>query len=69
MPRKAALKMKAMLDKIVTDPEGFRGDWKPLAGTDYWRLRMGGYRAICTFEGGELTLLVLKIGSRGDIYK
>ncbi|WP_349559151.1 type II toxin-antitoxin system RelE/ParE family toxin [Marinobacter sp. NFXS9] len=32
----------------------------------YWRL--GSYRAICSIDDGELVILVLKVGSRGDIY-
>jgi len=30
---------------------------------------VGGYRAICAVDSGELTILVLKVGARGDVYK
>jgi len=67
----AHVREKAMreLDCISTNPHGFKGDWKPLTGTPYWRLRVGGYRAICRIEDDVLILLVLEFGSRGDIYK
>ena len=45
------------------------GDWGPLSGSPYWRLRIGDYRAICAIEKDELVLLVLKVGPRGGIYK
>jgi mRNA interferase RelE/StbE len=38
-------------------------------GEPYWRLRQGSYRAICSIEQGELVVLVLKVGLRGDVYK
>lgn len=59
----------ASLREIARDPQSFRGDWKPLKGEPYWRLRVGGWRAICSIENKELVLIVLKVGSRGDIYK
>jgi len=57
------------LKQIARHTDQFKGDWKPLKGSVFWRLRVGRYRAICSLDSGELTLLVLKIGVRGDIYK
>ena len=54
---------------IASGPRRYRGDWKPLHGSAYWRLRVGAYRAICEVCGNELLILVLKIGARGDVYK
>lgn len=54
---------------IATDPAMYRGDWKTLVGTPYWRLRIGSYRVICDVQNETLVLLVVKVGSRGDIYK
>lgn len=69
MPRKIAVSMQAELTKIAANPATYRGDWKPLQGSPFWRLRSGSYRAICEVRGKELHILVLKIGSRGDVYK
>lgn len=45
-------------------------DIKKMAGhTDFYRLPLGKYRAIYTIINDELIILVLDIGSRGDIYK
>ncbi|WP_152521750.1 type II toxin-antitoxin system RelE family toxin [Marinobacter shengliensis] len=40
-----------------------------MKGQPFWRLRQGSYRAICRIDNGELVVLVLKIGTRGDVYK
>jgi mRNA interferase RelE/StbE len=69
VPKPIAERMVSELETIASDPENYSGDWKPLKGKPYWRLRQGGYRAICSFDNGELVLLVLKVGARGDVYK
>lgn len=33
------------------------------------RLRIGSYRIIYTVDNGELVVLVIDVGNRGDIYK
>lgn len=69
MPKKIAGSMQAELTKIATSPATYRGDWKRLQGSPFWRLRSGSYRAICEVRDKELLMLVLKVGSRGDVYK
>ena len=69
MPVKIRRKMQVELKSIAENPVEYEGDWKPLVGSEYWRLRVGGYRAIGDLQDGRLVLLVLKAGPRGDIYK
>ena len=69
MPAGIAKRMRTELDAVAADPAAYRGDWKPLQGTDLWRLRVGDWRAICDVRDGELVLLVVKIAPRGDAYK
>jgi len=69
MPIEIRQKMIRELELIALNPFAYRGDWKPLKGSDLWRLRVGGWRAICELQKGQLVLLVVKVGSRGDIYK
>jgi len=69
MPAGIAKRMRAELDAVAADPATYRGDWKPLQGSHYWRLRVGDWRAICDVRDGELVLLVVKIAARGDAYK
>ncbi|WP_347989555.1 type II toxin-antitoxin system RelE/ParE family toxin [Methylomonas sp. AM2-LC] len=44
-------------------------DIKKLEGRSGYRLRMGSYRVIYEKFENELLIEVIKIGSRGDIYK
>ncbi len=43
---------------------------KPLVGdrTGFWRYRIGDYRAICHLEDQVLTILVIEVGHRKNIY-
>lgn len=69
MPKAQAQKLQAELAAIAADPYAYQGDWKPMKGAPFWRLRQGSYRAICSIDDGELVVLVLKVGARGDVYK
>lgn len=69
MPSGIASKIQTVLLSIAKNPSAYQGDWKRLAGTDFWRLRIGGWRAVCDVQNGELLILVLKIATRGDVYK
>ncbi|MBU1570543.1 MAG: type II toxin-antitoxin system RelE/ParE family toxin [Proteobacteria bacterium] len=69
MPRGIAKRIDAELKSIAADPAAYQGDWRPLQGSPFWRLREGGWPAICEIINNELIIYVLKIGSRGDVYK
>jgi mRNA interferase RelE/StbE len=68
-PQNVSRRIRRELEVISKDPSAYRGDWKPLTNSSFWRLRVGNWRAICEIREQELVLLVLKIGSRGDVYK
>lgn len=60
--------IKAFKDIVNGKEEKY--DIKKLSGQiDFYRLRLGKYRAIYTIVNDELIILVVDIGSRGDIYK
>lgn len=69
MPKGIAERIDTELEAIAVNPTDYQGDWKPLQGTPFWRLRVGGWRAICEIINNQLIIYVLKIGSRGDVYK
>lgn len=69
MPRGIARRMVGELKAIAADPVAYGGDWRPLQGSGFWRLRVGDWRAICDVRANELVLLVVKVAPRGDAYK
>ncbi len=69
MPQGIARRMLGELKTIAADPAAYRGDWQPLQGSPFWRLRVGDWRAICDVQRGELVLLVVKVAPRGDACK
>jgi DNA-binding XRE family transcriptional regulator/mRNA-degrading endonuclease RelE of RelBE toxin-antitoxin system len=64
MPQSIADRLDNELAVIAADPAAYRGDWKPLQGSSFWRLRVGAWRAICEIIDNELIIYVLKIGPR-----
>jgi mRNA interferase RelE/StbE len=36
---------------------------------EFWKYRVGDYRIIARIEDGRLTVLVLRVGNRRDVYK
>lgn len=44
---------------------------KPLKGPlgDFWSYRVGSYRLICDLQDDVLTVLVLRIGHRREVYR
>ena len=69
MPRNISKRIDAELESLAVNPSKYEGDWKRLQGSPFWRLRVGDWRLICEVVKNELIIYVLKIGTRGDIYK
>jgi len=66
------LTRKRLMDALMELAENPFADTsvKRLKGhTDTFRKRVGDFRIIFEVNQGDLVVLVLKIGSRGDIYK
>lgn len=60
--------------RILHVIEGLAHDPHPpgsrkLAGREAWRLRVGGYRVIYMVEDDRLTIVVVKIGHRREVYR
>ena len=56
-----------VLERIKIRP--FSYDLKKLQGTNYYRLRIGEYRAILDIKKDKLIIIVIEIGHRKNIYK
>jgi mRNA interferase RelE/StbE len=42
---------------------------KKLSGHDKYRIRQGTYRIVYSIEDNELTVVVVKVGQRKDVYR
>lgn len=67
LPQKMQERSTETIDKLAHNPRPF-GAIK-LSGLSSWRIRIGDYRVIYSIEDNILTVLVLKIGHRRDIYR
>ena len=57
------------LHQLAANPDSPSLDIKVLKGRKVFRLRVGRYRIIYTRQDDRLTIEVVKIRPRGDIYK
>ena len=65
---------KADLRRILKRIEGLAEDPRPagcekLTGRERYRLRQGRYRILYSIQDDELTVWVVKVGHRKDIYR
>jgi len=67
--KKLPKEYKVLIDLVLSKlTNGFPADIKPIAGEDNtYRIRVGKYRILAAMIGN--TVLITKIGPRGDVYK
>lgn len=66
LPDDVSLSIQRKMSAYAADPRAVAGSVKRLRGDKNLRLRVGNYRVI--FEEETLTVIVIKIGHRSDIY-
>lgn len=67
--RKRILKF---LDERIRPAENPRAIGEALRGSrlgEFWKYRVGDYRLICQIEDKLVTVTVIKIGHRGEVYR
>lgn len=73
--RKALLFLTAQLqERLTTAINRLADDPRPpgclrMTGVDSWRIRVGDYRIIYDIEDSVLTVLVVEVGHRREIYR
>ena len=67
----AARRILDFMDERVAPSDNPRELGKALKGSlgDLWRYRVGDYRILCDLQDGVLTVLVLQIGNRREVYR
>jgi mRNA interferase RelE/StbE len=69
LPLKTKTTIVSKLHEIAADPDNPSLDIDVLKGREGFRLRVGQYRILYTRQEDQLTIEVVKVRSRGDIYK
>ena len=64
-----ARRVRDELERLAQDPDRRDIDVRRLQGRPGFRLRAGGWRVIFTRDEKTREINVLRIGSRGDIYR
>ena len=62
--------LKKVLQRIKTLSENPRpSGWEKLTGQERYRIRQGRYRIVYSIQDRELTVWIVKVGHRKDIYR
>lgn len=71
LDRPAQRSIQRFLRDRLTPAEDPRQWGKPLQGEKrgLWRYRVGDYRLICDIQDEKITVLVLEVGNRKDVYR
>jgi mRNA interferase RelE/StbE len=69
MPKGAAKLVREKLERVAADPYAQHNNVTKLQNRTGFRLRVGAWRVIYELQNDQLIILVLKIGSRGEIYR
>ena len=67
LPLKARRRVAARMGGLAEDPRP--PGVEKISGQDKYRIRQGDYRVLYTIDDPALTVTVVKIGHRGDVYR
>ncbi|MBI3072800.1 MAG: type II toxin-antitoxin system RelE/ParE family toxin [Deltaproteobacteria bacterium] len=68
LPKDAARRIRELIDSLTASPRPHGA--KPLQGvTGVWRARVGDYRVVYRIDDRAVTVLVVRIGHRRDVYR
>jgi mRNA interferase RelE/StbE len=60
-------KIMARIEKLADDPRPLGSE--KLTGEELYRVRQGNYRVVYSIQDNELTVWIIKVGHRKDIYR
>jgi mRNA interferase RelE/StbE len=68
MDRLIARRVRAKILTLAANPDAANNNVKKLAGIEAYRLRVGDWRAIYTLKRASLTVIVVRVGHRREVY-
>ena len=72
LDKQTALSVLDYMDEratVLADPRSLGQNLKGPKMGEYWRYRVGDIRVICNILDGQMTVLVIEIGNRREIYR
>jgi mRNA interferase RelE/StbE len=69
LPREISQRIRQRLDVLAIDPYAVHLDVTKLQNRPGYRLRVGDWRVIYEIENDVLTILVLRVGRCGEVYR
>ena len=72
LDQQTALRVINYMDErvaVLADPRSLGKNLKGPKMGEYWRYRVGDIRVICNIVDGQLTVLVIEIGNRREVYR
>ena len=72
LDKQTALRVLDYMDErvaVLADPRSLGKNLKGPKMGEYWRYRVGDIRVICNISEGQMTVLVIEIGNRREVYR
>lgn len=72
LDKQTALRILDFMEERVaslTDPRSIGKHLKGPKLGEYWRYRVGDVRVICNISDGQMTVLVIEVGHRREVYR
>ena len=72
LDRQIARRIVSFMTERIAPLENPRSTGKALTGNvfgAFWRYRLGDYRIVCEVQDGEVSVLVVGIGNRSEVYE
>ena len=72
LDKQTALRVLDYMDErvaVLAEPRTLGKNLKGPKMGEYWRYRVGDIRVICNIVDGQMTVLVIEIGNRREVYR
>lgn len=64
-----ASRIRSFLEGTLQGTQNPRGQGRALVGQDLWRYRVGDYRILAHIDDREITILVVEVAHRRQVYR